>query len=157
MWEFRHNLIIEKFADYEDLTLSGVTFIKEEIGALEIRFENFNEIKFENCHFNKTIFNNVFFSKIKFINCELNNVIFTECNFNYVNFENSKLTDTSFTASKLENIYILETLIQYSKFSTSEIGNSKYDDVKLTENIHYKNKYNNIEFYKCEFNRNKFR
>ena len=45
MWEFRHNLIIEKFADYEDLTLSGITFIKEKIGALEIRFENFNEIK----------------------------------------------------------------------------------------------------------------
>ena len=56
MWEFRHNLIIEKFADYEDLNLSGITFIKEEIGALEIRFENFNEIKFENCHFNKNNF-----------------------------------------------------------------------------------------------------
>lgn len=155
-WEFRHTLTDEAFSNYENLSLNSLCFTKENIGKLEIKFEDFREIKFFNCTFDGTLFDNAFFSKVKFINCVFNNVIFTECNFNYVLFLNSKFTGVSFSALKIENLEIVDSMIQYSTMLNCNIGNSKIDGVKFLDNNERKNIYLNTEFFKCEFIQEQF-
>lgn len=150
-WEFRKDLVEANFLEYESLTLTNLQFTKQDIASLEINFENLKEILFTNCKFMNTIFYNIFFTKVKFINCEFTNVTFSECNLNYVIVNNSKFTNTSFHACEANNIKIEESLIQYSKFTNTKISYSKLDGIHLRENIHQKCKYLEVEFFKCDF------
>ena len=55
-WDFRHELTLEAFSNYENITLTNVYFQKEQIEKANIRFENFREVCFQNSKFEHVVF-----------------------------------------------------------------------------------------------------
>ncbi len=150
-WEFSANLLDGVFDDYEEMNVTAIKFSKEVIENKEIKFVTYKEVLYQGCTFENVCFNNDFLGKVKFQNCEFMNVSFLESSFSKVVFSNCKFTNVSFFEMKVDNGLFLECKVQLSKIENSEILNSKFDDVSFTENIHRHNKYNFIDFYKCDF------
>lgn len=150
-WKFNKDLRKELFHYHEDLTLNHLLFENEEIFKEEINFETLREVHFKKCKITNVTFDNTFLGKVLFENCELTNVTFSNCSFSNVMFTNSKLINISFFEDTITNLGIEECILEYSKIENTKIDNSIIDDVKLLENIHRHNKYNQIKFNKCNF------
>lgn len=150
MWDFRGELVERDIIDYENYSLNYVLFKKQNVKGLDMRFETFREVCFQNCKLENVIFHNAFMGRVKFLDCELINVSFPESNLSKVVFSNCKLTSVSFFETNMENVEFVECLVQYSKFENCILSNALLDDVRLKENIHRHNKYNDTKFFKCE-------
>ena len=89
-WDFKYELSLEEFKNYEDLTLTNIKFIKENIKNIDVRFQTFKDVCFQNCKLENVTFDNNFMIHVKFINCELSSVNITESNLSKVMFIHSK-------------------------------------------------------------------
>lgn len=126
-------------------------------------FDQNNIDDFCNIVFNSCIFNKIDFSDVKLLNVEFIDCIFNNCDLSNKSFENvgihrvifnsSKLIGVSFSEINLKNVKFNNCNLRYSNLYSINVDNLLFNECTLEEAYITECHFKNIIFDKCNLNK----